>query len=367
MPVYKNPNKKTKDGRQWYYRFGYTDNQGQYREKQSRMFSTRKEALQAEAMEKQAIIRPTSSITIEQAVHDFLAVKSNEVKPQTLPKTKILCRHIVEAIGKIKIDKLTIEIYERFKDGLKQKGFSVPYLNKIHRTMIAILKTSRKRHGVYNDVPEICGGFKCDTSAKKEMRFYTLEQFNQYIQVVDDIQWKAFFTALFYCGLRCGEANALTWRKIEFDKNILKIDQTVETKMKGPDGGYLITSPKTKTSIRTIAMPRKAREALLELKDHYRRFDSFCDDWFVFGGIRPLPQSTIGKKNEDFAKAAGLEKIRIHDFRHSCASLLIFSGAKITVVARYLGHSDVAMTLNTYSHLYPSDMEEAIKNIDEKS
>lgn len=87
----------------------------------------------------------------------------------------------------------------------------------------------------------------------------------------------------------------------------------------------------------------------------------FSDDFRICGGERPLRDTTIDKKNRQFAKEAELPRITIHEFRHSHASLLINNGVVIQEVSRRLGHSTVEQTWNVYSHLYPNQEEKALE------
>ena len=102
---------------------------------------------------------------------------------------------------------------------------------------------------------------------------------------------------------------------------------------------------------------------LNELKESYQKYEGCYDDWFIFGGIKSLAPTTIGRKKDRYSALAGVKKIRIHDFRHSHASLLLSFGVPITVISQRLGHSDINMTLNTYSHLVPRDEDKAINMI----
>ena len=95
-------------------------------------------------------------------------------------------------------------------------------------------------------------------------------------------------------------------------------------------------------------------------KDYY----GFNDDFFVVSDAKPIADSNIYLRRTKLATLAGLKIIRIHDFRHSCASLLINKGANIQVVAKYLGHAKIEETLKTYSHLFISTLDEIINVID---
>ena len=90
-------------------------------------------------------------------------------------------------------------------------------------------------------------------------------------------------------------------------------------------------------------------------------FDGFSEENYICGADKPLRDSTIQKRNIKFAQLAGIKTIRIHDFRHSHASLLANEGINIQEISRRLGHSNVEITWNTYSHLYPREEERAVK------
>ena len=85
---------------------------------------------------------------------------------------------------------------------------------------------------------------------------------------------------------------------------------------------------------------------------------------YLIGDIDPISSSTVRERKKRNAELAKIKEIRIHDFRHSCASLLIDSGANITLVAKYLGHSKIDETLNTYSHMYQNRLENIVQIIE---
>ena len=156
-------------------------------------------------------------------------------------------------------------------------------------------------------------------------------------------------------GMRKGEINALQWTDIKGD--YISITKSVVQKLKGDDR---ITPPKNQSSIREIEIPHPLKKVLDE---HYKRCQSsegFNDSFYICGGIKSLRDSSLQKMNEHFAKEAGVKYIRIHDFRHSHASLLANEGINIQEIARRLGHSNANITLKTYAHLYPRENERAI-------
>lgn len=99
---------------------------------------------------------------------------------------------------------------------------------------------------------------------------------------------------------------------------------------------------------------------LQELKKLYQSCVGFEDNWYLFGGIHPLAPTTIGRKKDKYCALANVKKIRIHDFRHSHASLLLSKNVPIIFISKRLGHSDINMTLGTDSHMIPNDEDKAI-------
>lgn len=93
-------------------------------------------------------------------------------------------------------------------------------------------------------------------------------------------------------------------------------------------------------------------------------YTNFKEEWFVFGNDLPLGDDVIRRRKNNNCVLAGVKQIRIHDFRHSCASLLINNGAYITLVAKYLGHTKIDETLNTYSHMFKNKLNNIIGLID---
>lgn len=107
-----------------------------------------------------------------------------------------------------------------------------------------------------------------------------------------------------------------------------------------------------------------AAKMLWEHQKRCKEEYGYRSDWFVFGGEEPLSDQTIRRRLNEYADKAGVKKIRVHDIRHSHASLLINKGQNILIVSQRLGHSDVTQTLNTYSHLMPNVQKQIINALD---
>jgi len=358
MPVYK-ASKKTADGRQWYF----SVSQGVGHRYNSKKYATKKEAEKQEALYLVNVgKRPAENLTFDQIIAEYLADKKQTLKPQSYLRAEVLCRYVSASLGKVAIATMTKPQFEQFRTTVAENGlWSVSYKNKVLNHCKALITYADKHHDVSNRLPFKYEPLVDKITPKKPMQFFTKQEFDQFIDAVDDLRYRALFSVLFYCGLRVGEANALQWRSVDLENRTMSITQTVSTKL-FVDGKYLLTSPKTSGSVRTIPFSHHICDLLTELHQFYCRYDGFTADWFVFGGIKPLPETTITKRKDAYCKQANVKNIRIHDFRHSCASYYIHKNASPTVLAKLLGHSSAKMTLDTYSHFYTSDLRDLVDN-----
>lgn len=202
------------------------------------------------------------------------------------------------------------------------------------------------------------------------MSFYTPEEFKKYIEIARKqalekqkkeknlYEWNfyVFFNIAYYTGLRKGEIHALRWNDI--NGNYLSVKHSITQKLKNRTD--VETPPKNKSSIRTLQMPLPLIKILKEHKKRQMQLQNFSEDSRILGDGKCLRDTTIQKKNILYSTLANVKTIRIHDFRHSHASLLANMGINIQEVARRLGHSKVEITWNTYSHLYPKEEEKAV-------
>lgn len=365
MPVYKTKTEGTKDKKIWYFSCYVDYPDGSRKKYKSKKFATRDEATKAEALfivsrndkNKETKI---NEITFDAVWNDYHEVQKRKVRVTTLRKIENIYKHL-DKIKNESIANLTLDKYRKFYNQIEKLDYSLIFKNKI----LALLKTINKHaytyFGVSTPLIERVGFIVDPNEFKKEMKFYTFEEFNKFINKVDDVVYKGFFLLLYYSGIRLGEAQALTWKDIDFKNRTISINKNLTTKLKGEP--YRILPPKTKKSNRTLKIPNLVIEHLDLIKKLYSSAEGFSENSFVFGMIKPLPDTTIKKYQLKAIKAANLHEIRIHDLRHSFASLMINSGANITIVSKYLGHSNISMTLNVYSHMFENKQDEIINII----
>lgn len=355
---------KDKQGRSWYFKTYYTSLTGERKQYKSKKFLSKHEAEEAERI---FILNNTSkvetkSLTFLELMLTYEEEKKDEVKITTYNNYKKNHKYL-ESLYKIKINDFNISNFKNWKAEINKLELTTSYKNNIYKFLRALLNYAENMYDInLTSVLKKMKGFSNPNEIKKEMQFWTYEEFSSFIKQESHLKYKAFFEMLYYCGLRKGEANALTWKDIDFDNHTININKTVTLKVKGVK--WLITSPKTKSSIRTLLLSKVLENSLKLLYKEYSKYANFSDEWFVFGGIEPLKDTTIRDHKNKCCELSGVKQIRIHDFRHSCASLLIKNGASITLIAKYLGHSNIATTLNTYIHLYKNEMSDIVNIID---
>jgi len=184
------------------------------------------------------------------------------------------------------------------------------------------------------------------SSASRSYSFYTLDQFLLFLSCIKDEDDSLLFSVLFYYGLRIGEALALRW--CDFRDDGLHVERSMC--FRNDKGEQYASTPKTSSSVRVLP---KVDAVWRLLPD--RHGSGFCFPSSREG--KCIGPSTVRRKISEYSSAAGLKPIRIHEFRHSCATFLISSGVPVRNVSKWLGHSSEAITLKVYSHLLPSEKD----------
>lgn len=300
-------------------------------------------------------------LTIKEAYKDYLTFVKLKQKPQSIRSIKSRFKnYILPYLGKTKVNELTAMQYLKWQQEIESKGFSYKYNKALHYSVVALFNFCITFYELEKNIPARVGNFKNKYELESNISFWTIQEFKRFIEYVDDRVYKTLFNTLFFTGIRQGEALALTWD--DLNNNILNINKTISKER--INGQRVITTPKTKKSIRKIRIDDNLKKELIELKEYYtRELKKFNDNDFIFGANKPLAPTTIERRKNKYCSLAGVKQIRIHDFRHSHASLLLSENIPITAISNRLGHSDITLTLNTYSHLVPDDEKRVINTL----
>lgn len=373
MPITKTKNKK--DGLQQYrVRINYIDQFGKPHNRAKLVYGlseakqAEKELLEEIGKEKPA----TARMTVQQLYDEYILAKENEVRYSSLVKIKnCISKGVLPMLSDKQIAKLTVKHMQEWKNETAKIGFAQATLRNYYGEFRQMLNYAVKMGYIPKNPLTVVGNFKesFEIKSKDKIQYYTAEQFIAFITeakkaaqekgTINEWSYYVFFNIAFYTGARKGEIYALKWSDIE--GNILHIRRSVAQKY---GTGNIETPPKNKSSYRDLQIPTPLMEILLEQKERQMQDEKFTEDFRICGGIDCIRDSTVTNKNVEYANKAGLPHIRVHDFRHTHATLLVNEGINIQEIARRLGHSNVEITWNTYSHLYPREEERAISVLD---
>ena len=365
MPISKSKT-PTKDGRCWYFRVCYKDEFNNNQRYQSKKYLTKVEAKEAEAeyisQMKFDPVKVPEKMTLEDLWESFIAYQDDKVRISTKVGYRYVEKHFKE-LFKIKCVDYNIHHYEAWKKVMNSKNMKDVSKNDVLKTFKAMLHYGVKIYNFnFNQVLALMEKFKSPGERKKEQDFYVFKEFEQFLTGEDEPRFIILWKTLYYCGLRIGEARGLQWKDIDWKKRTLWVNKQVQS-INNYSSSYFVCDTKTATSNRKIPMCDDLYDSMKEYYDSVKQFKNFNEEFYCFGedkGITPIPYSTARRRKVVVAERAGVKEIRLHDFRPSCASLLINSGANISVVSKYLGHSDINETLNTYSHMFDSALNSVV-------
>jgi len=360
MPIYNTGEKK--DGLTKYrVRINYTDTSGKAHSL-TRIAYGREAAKRLEANLSRNEEKAVCNLTVPELIDRYIEAKKRELRESTVDKAHRILNKYVRGLDH-RISKLTVPYLTEWKAGIDNLNLAYKTKRNIFNAFSGVLTWAVKMEYIKENPLKKVGNFRNAYDQKQKIRFYTPQEYLTYASAAREIaaendfyDFYVFFSIAYYTGARKGEIHALKWTDIK--DGSIEITKSLNQKLKGSDR---ITPPKNKSSNRKIKLP----DPLLDiLNEHYARgkkYKGFNDSFYVCGGIKPLRDSSLSKMNFEIAKRAGLHHIRIHDFRHSHASLLANSGVNILEISRRLGHSDISQTLNTYSHFYPAEEDRAVE------
>lgn len=346
MPVFRNESNGT-----WYVMTRYVDWQGNHKQKCKRGFKTKREALEWER-----VFHLQQSADMDMSFESFVDIYKNDIRSRIkettwLTKVNIIDKKILPYFGKRKISEIqTKEVIAWQNDLLRQKDktgkpYSECYLKTIHNQLSTIFNHAVRFYALRTNPAAKAGNM--GNEKRKEMLFWTKEEYLRFADVMMDKPVSFYaFEMLYWSGMRLGELLALTPSDFDFQNSTVTINKSYQ-RLHGED---VITTPKTKKSNRTIKMSEFLAEEMQEyIKMQYEIEPT--DRLF------PISKSYLHREMERGCKETGLQKIRIHDLRHSHVSLLIELGFSAVAIADRLGHESIEITYR-YAHLFPSKQNE---------
>ena len=343
---------KDKKTGKWLIQYRYTDWQGKRRKSTKRGFATK---LEAEEWLRNFLI--TQNADFDMKFEEFWKMYCADMETRLREHTMRTKKYIVELkilpyFGKKRVNDITAADIRQWQNELIKKGYSPTYLKTINNQLSAIFNYAVRYYDLKSN-PCVKAG-SMGKSKAEEMDFWTGEEFRKFIDSVMNkrLSYMAFMT-LYWTGMRMGELLALNPKDVDLEKRTISITKSYQRLGKKD----VITPPKTPKSKRVITIPeflaadiKDYMDSLYELQENDRLF--------------PITKYYLEHEMQRGIKESGVKRIRVHDLRHSHASMLIELGFSPLEIANRLGHEKVETTLNTCAHLYPNKQTKLAERLD---
>lgn len=338
---------KKDDNDMYAARITYYEN-GVRKFKRNGSYEKRKDCVQTtEEIIKQLENYSSDSLKFDEIAEEYKEFYKHRRKKSSIKTiNNIIDTHLIPHFKHSNLRQLSPSDIMKFQNEKLKLNYSGEYLKKIHSVLSAILNHAIKYHDLERNVANVVGNF--EKESRKRDKYWSVDTFKTFISPVQDIRARAFFSILFYTGMRKGEARALLWSDYSDVRQELSV---TKTDYKGE-----VTTPKSKAGNRVITIPKHLCDLIDEYKIWYQINHIYQDDFVIFGEVtQSISESTIDRWYSKALKLSDVDRITIHEFRHSHASDLINRvQANPYDIAQRLGHSDVHEVFNRYGHMYPN-------------
>lgn len=303
--------------------------------------------------------------TVSKFLNSWLLSKVKSTRPGTVRGYESKIRvHVIPALGAVTLVKVTPQRLQSFFNEKLARGLSPQTVHHIRAILRAALGDALKWGLVARNAAELVDPPRVP---HEEIRPLAPAEAQALLDAVKGNRLEALYSVAIALGLRQGEALGLRWEDVDFDAGSLSVRQSLQR----IGGAFQFVEPKTARSRRTLALPVVAATALREhrrrqLEERLAAGPMWQDHALVFTRANGLPLhgSNVTREFQRMLERAGLRRLRFHDMRHACASLLIAQGVHPRVVMETLGHSQIGITMNLYSHVLPEAQRQAASQMD---
>jgi integrase len=289
------------------------------------------------------------------------------IRPMTLSQyVQVVNQHIIPVIGNIKLSELRPDHIQALYNAKLKGGMSERSVYLMHTILHRALNVALRMGLVIRN--------SCDAVIKPKLR-------RKEMKVLDDVQarnlllavrgtgFETFFQLEITTGLRIGELFGLKWSDLDVNTRMLQIRRQVQ-RLKGQ--GLVFSEPKTAAGRRNVTI---GPTTLKMLQQHYKdqqiqrqaAGEKWHDNDLIFPNTvgNPMEHRNVHRFYKEMLSKAGLPDMRFHDLRHTAATLMLKEGINPKIVQERLGHADISLTLNTYSHVLPSMQDEVAGKLDD--
>ena len=284
----------------------------------------------------------------------WLEKKKYEIRESTFANyTNLFVNNILPCLGDIPCEKFNNKLLQMFaywchdKGGKEKKGISEHYIKDSLLLIKAVIRDGQEE-GIFPEFSFKQIKIPKTLQIETQKQVYTENEYKKKINyILNNISSKSVGILLgIYTGMRIGEICALQFKDIDFDEKIIHVNKTIQRIYNPLDelepSKIIITPGKTKNSIRDIPITKEIVDILKAIKEE--------DGYYILSNsAKPIEPRTYRRFYNKFMKESGVEPIKFHALRHTFASINIENGADVKTISDILGHSDIAITLKTYT------------------
>ncbi|MFZ5848610.1 MAG: tyrosine-type recombinase/integrase [Actinomycetota bacterium] len=311
---------------------------------------------------------PTENWTVEAYLTHWL---DTVVKPHKAPKTHqgyelVVRRHILPTLGRKRLKSLSVPDVRNLVEKLQEQGMGTRGVQQTHAVLRNALQSAMRDELVVRNVAKLV---QVKTPRYEVGRGLSVEQARTLLRHTKSDRLHALYVLAIYLGLRRGEVLALRWSDVDLDQEFLQVTHTLQR----VDGELRFQPPKTRTSRRTVPLPRPCVEAMKAHKvaqdrERLAAGPKWCDEDMVFSTTigTPIEPDNLSRSWYRVRTVLGEPAPRFHDMRHTCVSLLLAEGAPPHVVQQIVGHSAIDVTMTIYAHASLDEKRTALQRLGER-
>jgi len=295
-----------------------------------------------------------------------ICIDNGEHRPKTVAFYSGNVKNIVEYFKGYTTQQMSATDIQKFIIYLRtEKNFAPQNVHHHYRTINMIFAFAMKQEIILKNPMD-----KVDKPRlqKKKVDALSEEEAKEFFAAIDKcpLDFRCLLYLLITTGMRRGECIGLKWRDVDETRSLIRIERNVTYTKKS---GIVVNAPKTAASMRVIPIMQSSLNLLRQLKMQQQREhpNTIIEDAFIFPGeaniFTPRDPDAVTRRVKRFMKANGLPDMSPHDLRHSCATLLLSSGADIKSVQEILGHTNASTTLNFYIRTDLNQMQTATNKL----
>ncbi len=317
----------------------------------------------------EGLVVDDARMTVAEWLHRWLTEEATTaVRPRTLLVYEVIIRcHLDPVLGHIPLQKLTPPEVKAYLSQKIAAGLAAQTVRSQHAVLRRALEIAFRYGYVARNVARLVSAPRVE---RAEIHPLDKDETRRFLDAVQGHRLEALFVLAASTGMREGEVLGLTWACVDLDGGFVRVEKTLARY----GLGYHLDPPKTRQSRRAIAIPAAVADALRAHRATRQAYQFTLEsawignDWdLVFTNEvgTPLSASTLQQIFKRLLASTGIREVRFHDLRHGAATFLLAQGVAMKVVQEMLGHAQMSMTADLYSHVVPELRRDAADRIAE--